>query len=390
MGRMGNRRGKRRLGHAPSLMVLALVLAMIAAACGDDDDTTETTAGTETTAAVDNERGSAADTFDLYNGMSGQARTDALIAAAQEEGTVVFYTASSGMDPVIEAFEDTYDISVQMFVGTSDTVLQRIVQEYEAGFYGIDVFDDAEAFTVARMGMTYEYINPELTDGIPGYDPATHVAATRLSVYTQAWNSDLVDESEIPDTIDGFTDPKWEGRLSMDPRDWVWYIGVREFYMNEKGWTEEQVDDMYRTLASYSRYDKGHTTQAQLLLAGEFDASLTVYTQSVDREIEKDAEAPIHWRKSDGRWIEPLVFFPQGVTLMKNAPHPAAAMLFEDFLLTEGLVILSQEDRTPTSLSLPGGPLEGIPKDDLHQVDLDMFFDRDTWATRFDELLRGA
>ena len=396
------------------LLALMLVLSLIAAACASDGDPVDTTAapgggqttttaggggeettttaggGEETTTTAAADRGTAADAFDGFNAMTGQARTDALIAAAQEEGSVTFYTASSGMDPVIEAFEDTYDVNVDVFAGTSDTVLQRIMQEYEAGFYGIDVFDDAEAYTIAREGLTYEYINPELTKDIPGYDPATHVAATRLSVYTQAWNSDLVDESEIPDSLDGFTDPKWDGRLSMDPRDWVWYIGVRDFYMQDKGWTEEQVDEMFATLSAYSRYDRGHTVQAQLLLAGEFDASLTVYTQSVDREIERDAEAPIHWRKSDGGWIEPLVFFPQGVTLLKNAPHPAAAMLFTDFLLTEGIRILSQEDRTPTSISFPDGPLDGIPKEDLHQVDFDLFFDRDTWATRFDELLRGS
>jgi iron(III) transport system substrate-binding protein len=370
-------------------------LSLIAVACGDDDAGTDTTAGTTgettaTTAAPDDPyaaRGAAADAFDMYNAMSGQERTDALIAAAQEEGSVAFYTASSGMDPVIEAFEDTYDINVDLFVGQSDTVLQRLQQEFEAGFYGVDVFDDAEAFTVSRLGMTYEYINPPLTDPIPGYDPATHVAATRLSVYTQGWNLDLVDEATVPGDIAGFATEEWCGRMSMDPRDWVWYIGVSDYYIAEEGWTQEQVDDMFRELAQCTRFDRGHTTQAQLLLAGEFDASLTVYTQSVDRELEKDATAPIAWRKSDGSWVRPLVFFPQGATLMKNAPHPAAAMLFLDFLLTEGQRLLAIEDRTPTAIAQPGGPLEGIPNDELYQVDFDKFYDRETWATRFDELL---
>ncbi len=414
LGHLGTGAGVRSRMRVLNLLALMLVLSLIAAACAGDGDTTETTAepggeqttttsggGEETTTTTGaapeetttteaSERGSAADTFDRFNAMSGQERTDALIAAAQEEGSVVFYTASSGMDPVIEAFEDTYDIDVDLFVGQSDTVLQRLTQEYEAGFYGADVFDDAEAYTIARMGLTHEYINPALTDPIPGYDPATHVAATRLSVYTQGWNTDAVDEADVPDSLDGFTDPAWEGRLSLDPRDWVWYIGVRDYYMEEEGWTDEQVDDMFRTLASYSRYDRGHTTQAQLLLAGEFDASLTVYTQSVDRELERAADAPIAWKKSDGSWVKPLIFFPQGATLMKNAPHPAAAMLFVDFLLTEGQRLLALADRTPTSIAQVGGPLEGIPNEDLHQVDFDKFFDRDTWATRFDELLTGS
>lgn len=386
------------------LISLVLVLAMIIAACGDGEgtdttadggssDTTADGGSTDTTAGGDEwcDPGTAAEAFDRYNGMSGQERQDALEADAAEEGTVTFYTASSGMEPVISAFEDEYGIDVDFFRGNADTVLQRLVQEYSAGFYGVDVFDDAEAYTVADMGMTYEYNNPELTDPIPGYDPATHVAATRLSVYTQGWNTDLVDESEIPDTIDGFTDPAWEGRLSLDPRDWVWYIGASDYYINEEGWTQEEVDEMFRTLAGYSTYHEGHTTQAQLLLAGEFDASLTVYTQSVDRELEDSAEAPIAWRKSDDSWVAPLVFFPQGATLMCNAAHPASAMLFKDWLLREGQTILSQEDRTPTAVAQAGGPLEGIPNEDLHQVDFDTYLnERDEWATRWDELIRGS
>jgi iron(III) transport system substrate-binding protein len=358
----------------------------IAAACGLLLAACDSAGGADNTGADD--PGSAAETFDRFNAMSGQERHDALVAAAQEEGSLVFYTASSGMDPVIGAFEDTYDISVDLYSGQSDTVLQRIVQEYEAGFYGVDVFDDSEAFSIAQLGYTHEYLNPELTDDIPGYDPASHVASTRLSVYTQAWNTDLISEEEIPDTLDGFTDPKWQGRLSLDPRDWVWYTGVMDYYTEQEGWTEEQVDEMIATLAGYSVYNEGHTVQAQLLLAGEYPVSLSVYTQSVDRETESAPDAPITWRKSDGSFITPLVFQAQGATLMKNAPHPAAAMLFVDFLLTEGQTILAQEDRTPTAVAQPGGPLDGIPNEDLHEVDFEKFTtQREDWTSRFDELL---
>lgn len=361
----------------------AVACGLVAAACGGDD-----TGGTDTPDSGDSDAGSAAETFDEFNAMAGQERHDALVAAAQEEGSLVFYTASSGMDPVIAAFEDEYDISVDLYSGQSDTVLQRIVQEYEAGFYGVDVLDDAEAFSVAQQGYTYEYVNPELTDAIPGYDPDTHVAATRLSVYTQAWNTDLVSEDELPDTLDGFTDPKWDGKLSLDPRDWIWYTGVMDYYTEQEGWSEEQVDEMIQTLADYSVYNEGHTVQAQLLLAGEFPVSLTVYTQSVDRETESAPDAPISWRKSDGSYIEPLIFQPQGATLMKNAPHPAAAMLFIDFLLTDGQQLLALEDRTPTAVAQPGGPLESIPAEDLHEVDFEKFTSaREEWTTRFDELL---
>lgn len=337
---------------------------------------------------ADNGPGSAAATLDKFNAMTGKERTDALVAEAQKEGTVVFYTASSGMDPIVEAFEKKYDIPVEMYSGQSDTVLQRILQEYGAGFYGADVMDDSESFSISEQGMTYEYVNPELTDKIPGYDQASNVAATRLSVYTQGWNTNLVNEDELPDTLDGFTDPKWKGKLSLDPRDWIWYTGVMDYYTTQKGWSEEQVDDMIRTLASYSTLNAGHTVQAQLLLAGEYPVSLSVYTQSIDRLLEKDPKAPVAWRKKDGSFIEPLIFQAQGATILKNAPHPAAAMLFVDFLLTEGQQMLASEDRTPTAIPQPGGPLEGIPQEKLTSVDFKKFTtERDEWTKRFDALL---
>jgi iron(III) transport system substrate-binding protein len=357
------------------------VLTLALAGCGDDSE------GGGTDAKDD--AGSAAETFEKFNAMTGKEREDALLAAAEEEGGLVFYTASSGMDPVIEAFEDKYDIDVDLYSGQADTVLQRIVQEYEAGYYGVDVYDDSEAFSVSKLGFTHPYVNDELTTEIPGYDPETNVVPTRLSVYTQGWNTDLISEEEIPATLDGFTDPKFDGKLSMDPRDWIWYTGLMDYYTEVEGWSEDEVDEMIETLASYSTYNEGHTVQAGLLLAGEFPVSLSVYTQSVDREVKDAPDAPIAWRKSDGSFVEPLIYQPQGSTLMKNAPHPATAMLFMDFVLSEeGQTVIAEEDGTPTARPLPGGPLDGIPTDKLIQVDFEKFVnEREEWADRYDQLL---
>lgn len=369
-----------RRHFAKAVAALGFASTLVLTSCGSSESAES--------GAADDGPGTAAAVLEQFNTMTGQERTDALVKAAQEEGTVVFYTASSGMDPVIEAFEDKYDITVELYSGQSDTVLQRILQEYGAGFYGADVLDDSESFSISEQGMTTPYVNAELTDALPGYQAETNVVPTRLSVYTQGWNTNLVNEDELPDSLDGFTDPKWKGKLSMDPRDWIWYTGVMDYYTGEKGWTEEQVDDMIRTLASYSVFNAGHTVQAQLLLAGEYPVSLSVYTQSIDRLLEKDPAAPVAWRKSDGSFIEPLIFQAQGATILKNAPHPAAAMLFVDFLAGEGQEILASEDRTPTALQVPGGPLEGIPTDQLHAVDPEKFTTgRQEWTERFEGLL---
>ncbi len=398
--------------HVLRLLAMTLVFSLILAACGNggSTETTETTAGgstettsgggdttttagsaEETTTTAAEDRGTAADVYDQFNAMTGQERHDALVAAAQEEGVLIVYTAGSGWDPVIAAFSDEYGIDVELFKGLSDTVLQRVTQEYAAGYHGVDVFDDAESFSVNEAGLSYQYVNDELTDLLPGYLPERHVVPTRLSVYVTGWNTDLIDESEIPDTLDGFADPKFAGMLAVEPGDWDWYSGVVDYYTKEMGWTEEAVDEMMAAIAANANFHDGHTVIAQLMLAGEFAASPTLYTQSVDRELARDPEAPVAWRKSDGSFVTPLLFFPQGSVLMKSAPHPAAAMLWIDFAATRGQEILALEDRTPTAIAPPGGPLEGIPNEMLYPMDINKYlYEREAWITRFDELLRGS
>jgi len=390
----------------PTALILAM--ALLGAGCSQDSTTTTagatstttttsgevsaTTAGngeTTTTAGAAEDRGTAADTFDLYNSMTGQERHDALVAAAQEEGAVIFYSTAPGWDPVIEAFEETYEIEVEAFLGRSDTILQRVTQEYEAGFYGVDVFEDeASAILSREVGITYEYINDELTSLIPGYDTAIGLVPMRLSVPTVAWNTNLVSDDEIPATIEEFADPRWDGRLMMDDGAWPWYSAIHDYLVN-KGWSEEEVDEFFRTIVSYSSATGNSIAMTEMLISEENAVGLSVLSQVVDRNAA--VGAPITWRKADGTFVEPLAVQPEGGVLMKNAPHPAAALLLMDFILQEGQRILQEAGTyVPTAIPQSGGPLEGIAEESFQPVDEEKFYEqREEWSTRYDELLRG-
>jgi iron(III) transport system substrate-binding protein len=57
---------------------------------------------------------------------------------------------------------------------------------------------------------------------------------------------------------------------------------------------------------------------------------------------------PIDWMP-----IEPVVARPQGIALAKNAPHPHAALLFADFVLSpEGQELFNSLGRVPASLKV--------------------------------------
>jgi iron(III) transport system substrate-binding protein len=87
----------------------------------------------------------------------------------------------------------------------------------------------------------------------------------------------------------------------------------------------------------------GHALLAELIAAGEVPVGLTVYSGNADSLKKKGA--PIDWTP-----VEPIVGRPQAVSVASKAPHPNAAMLFVDFVLSpDGQKVLNDLDGNPAS-----------------------------------------
>jgi iron(III) transport system substrate-binding protein len=107
---------------------------------------------------------------------------------------------------------------------------------------------------------------------------------------------------------------------------------------------EAQGLDFFRKLAALKpEMRKGHILVAQLVAAGELPVCLTVYSGNADSIKAKGG--PIDWAVS-----EPLIGRPQAIAVARNAPHPHAALLFVDFVLSpEGQKLLADMGRVPAS-----------------------------------------
>src|SRR5215469_5145399 len=78
-----------------------------------------------------------------------------------------------------------------------------------------------------------------------------------------------------------------------------------------------------------------------LLAAGEFPVMAGVYEYSVDSL--KSKGAPVDWIG-----LEPVITYTVAVSLPSNPPHPFAAKLFAEWLLTkEGQEVINQYGRVP-------------------------------------------
>jgi iron(III) transport system substrate-binding protein len=292
----------------------------------------------------------------LYRGTD---RAERLAAKARAEGTLTLYTslATTESGPLAQAFEKKYGVKVQLWRALSENVLQRALTEARGGRRSLDVVETnaPEIEALAREQVVAEFDSPYFADLSAWALPAhRRWVSDRANLLVTGYNTAQVKREELPTSVDGFADPRWKGRLSIEATDSDWMYAVVQFMGDERG------QEFFRKLAALKpQMRKGHILVAQLVAAGELAVCLTTYSGNADSIKAKGG--PIDWVA-----VEPLVGRPQAVALAKNAPHPHAALLFADFLLSpEGQKLLGDMGRVPASRA------QKTPLDDHRSIMVD-------------------
>jgi len=282
----------------------------------------------------------ASDTVYRYRGADREQR---LLENARKEGSVVLYTslAPTESGPLGQAFEKKTGVKVEIFRTISEKVVQRAVTEARAKRFAFDVIETngPEMEIMAREKLFSEFHSPHLADLPAGAIPAHRQwIPDRVNFFVVAFNTAKVKREEIPKNYLGFADPRWKGRIGIEATDAEWMATLI------KKWGEPAGMAYFRKLAEMKPdVRKGHILLAELIAAGEIPVGLTVYNSNA--ESLKRRGAPIDWLP-----VEPVVGRPQGIALGRNAPHPHAALLFVDFVLSpEGQELLNSMGRVPVS-----------------------------------------
>src|SRR6266699_3115464 len=122
---------------------------------------------------------------------------------------------------------------------------------------------------------------------------------------------------------------------------------------------------------------KGFTLLTKLTASGEVPLALTVYSYMPEQL--KKAGQPIDWFFLGGK----AVARPHAIGVTRPAPHPAAALLFYEFELTEGQKILASHDFVVTSNAMRN-PVRELP---LDLIDPGEVLDRyRKWDDLYDEI----
>ena len=273
----------------------------------------------------------------------GADREQRLAQKAKEEGTLVLYTslAPSESKPLAEAFERKYGIKVELWRAISEKVVQRVITEAQGRRHSVDVVETngPEMEMLAREKLLGEFHSPYIAD-LPAEAIPAHRTwfPDRMNFFVVGFNTNKVQRSEIPATYEGFVDPKWRGRIGLEATDAEWMATLIKTWGDEKGMA------YFRKLSEMKPdVRKGHVLLAELVAAGEVPVGLTMYNSNIVSLKRKGA--PIDFVP-----VQPVVARPQGIGVASNAPHPNAAQLFADYVLSpDGQRLFESLGRAPAS-----------------------------------------
>ena len=277
--------------------------------------------------------------------------------------------------PLLAAFERKHGIKVSMWRGVNQKLVQRALAESRAGQHGVDVFEGSGPGLeiLHREGLLEKFWSPAFAD-IPreAFPRHGYYAPDNLLFTVMGYNTKLVKPEDVPRSYEDLLQPKWSGRIGVEASNVAWFAAVARAMGEEKGLA------YFRKLAAMRpQVRSGHTLMTELVSAGEIPLCLTLYNQAVDKLKEKGA--PIEWRA-----LQPAFGRADGIAVAKRAPHPHAALLFADFVLSpEGQRIIKERARVPVNRKVDSGFDQSV----FRIIDLAALLDEwETWEQRWQSL----
>jgi len=312
---------------------------------------------------------------------AGPDRQQRLIEGAKKEGEVSVYNSAPVDDMKIfaAAFEKKYGIKVKVWRASSESIVQRAINEARAGRFDVDVIEtnSPEMEVLTREKLLQEVKSPHLQDLIPqALPPHREWIGTRLNMFTAAYNTRLVKKDELPRNYEDLLNPRWKGKLGVESSDLEWFAGVIADLGEAKGLK------LFRDIVAANGMSvrTGHTLLTNLVVSGEIPLALTIYNYKAE-QLKNDG-APIDWFV-----LQPGLARPQGVGVMRRAQHPHAAVLFHDFMLSDAQELFIKRDFVPTSKKI-STPLNKFP---FRFVDPKVAIDEYAkWSKLYKEIITGG
>jgi iron(III) transport system substrate-binding protein len=265
--------------------------------------------------------------------------TTKVIDASKDEGgelTIYSNTAEENWAPIFRDFQKKYPWVKKLSANDldSDEVFQKVLSEQSTGSSPVDMMvsnaSTAWATFAERPDTLMEYESPELAE-LPDFAQLLpNVYAMSADPMTIAYNTALMEKA--PTGIKSLADiaeadpGTYDGKITVrDPESSFGFTVTRAFTeANPDGWS-----DLERLLPM-TKPETSSGTQLEKLVSGEYLAGFFISGGPAFPVVEDSDGLVDVVYPEDGTTV-----LPRGIGIASDAPHPATAKLFLDFVLSD-------------------------------------------------------
>jgi iron(III) transport system substrate-binding protein len=281
--------------RAGLVVAAALAIGAGVAACGDDEDS-----------SGDGDGGS----LTIYSG--------------REEEYV---------GPIFDRLEEATGIEAEVRYGDSAELAATIVEEGENS--PADVFFSQDAGSLGAVEA--EGLLAPLPNGVLSKVDSRYRSAAGEWVGTSGrarvvgYNTDAVSEDELPDSIDGFTDPEWKGRIGWAPTNGSFQSSLTAMRLTEgedaaRAWVEGIV-------ANDPEVFTDNEAIRDAIASGEIDVGFLNHYYVAEAQAEEGPDYPVdtHFTEGDAGSLVNVA----GIGVLASSANQETAHEFAEYVLSE-------------------------------------------------------
>ena len=261
------------------------------------------------------------------------------------------------IERAFELYEEETGVNVDFLTGNDGALRERIAAEgadTEADAY-ITV-DAGNLATAAADGLFQPLESEILQDAIPAElsDPDGYWYALTIRARTIVYNTELLDENEVPTTYEELAEPEWQGRICLRDSTNVYQQSLVASLIANHG--EDEALRIVEGWADNAEILSNDVLILESLADGLCEVGITNHYY-LGRMLAEDPDMPVDlvWVDQDGRGVHVNI---SGGGVTAHSKQPELARDFLEWLATDGQdVLVSANHEYPANPSVPPEPL---------------------------------
>lgn len=268
--------------------------------------------------------------------LPAEERHKRIVAGARKEG-VLSLSAQRGKlgRKWRKAFAKRYPfVKLENFDIGGQQKAARLVAEETAGRHLTDLLSLGvpDLPTILKLDLIARYPTPMSARILKRYekfkDPENRWLPWYMSEHGLSYNPKMLTPEQAPKSWEDLCKPQYKGMVSFEPAETRFLVGMYNVFGEDFGKFKNWVDCIGKNKPIIQR---GHRARLTLMLAGDHAIGGDQYFYSAE-SIRRKRPKKTHFTEV---YTAPVLGWAVAVVINKNAPHPYAAALFADWVLSK-------------------------------------------------------